>query len=140
MAGGEEMSGLDELTGQVGQAAAAAASDQPNAAAALQVALHGLGTAYVEFGKAILSIDLKKAAAAGDAAGKKKKVCVVAFLPAQSTAALRHLLVDYLEFEHATPIPSAGACVVGPLGPGRTSPGTTTHIIARIMRTQRLCL
>ena len=60
-------------------AAAGAAGDQPEAVAALQNALSGLGEAYVAFGRAILAIDVTKAAAAGPAAGeagKKKKVKV----------------------------------------------------------------
>ena len=45
-------------------AAAGAAGDQPEAVAALQTALSGLGEAYVAFGRAILAIDVTKAAAA----------------------------------------------------------------------------
>jgi hypothetical protein len=52
----------------------AAAGDDPDAVAALQNALQGLGAAYVEFGKAILAIDVKKAAGGADGSGKKKKV------------------------------------------------------------------
>ena len=51
-----------------------AAGGQPNAVAALQNALTGLGSAYVEFGKAILAIDVGKAVKSADGpAGKKKK-------------------------------------------------------------------
>jgi len=50
------------------------AAGQPNAVAALQNALTGLGSAYVEFGKAILAIDVGKAVKSAEGGKKKKKV------------------------------------------------------------------
>jgi len=52
--------------------AVGAGDSSPDAVLALQNALQGLGNAYVEFGKAVLAIDVKKAAQSGD--GKKKRV------------------------------------------------------------------
>lgn len=54
-------------------AAAGQPEPPPDAVMALHNALQGLGSAYVEFGKAVQAIDVRKAAGV-DANGKKKRV------------------------------------------------------------------